>query len=623
MTDGTSGGATAGRLRDRKPSRKRPVTDGRTTDRPTGAAPAARRRRRLHLLPRHRAQIEALLREHLPDVEVWAYGSRVSGDSHDGSDLDLVLRAPGLEKVPMDPLCDLWEVLRDSTIPFLVEARDWARLPESFHGEIERDYVVLVKGAPDCAKHADGSTETAATTEPAKRHLRPGRHRHWKEYAVRELIDTGSLEIGDGYRAKNSELSNSGLPFARAGNIRDGFHFDDADCFPAENLHRVKNKASIPGDVVFTSKGTVGRFGFVREHTPRFVYSPQLCFWRSLDTALIDPRYLFYWMSGPDFFRQFKEVSGQTDMAEFVSLRDQRDMRIDLPPVREQRAIACVLGALDDRIELNHRMTATLEAMARALFRSWFVDFDPVRAKMAGCDPGLPKEIADLFPDRLVTSELGKIPDGWTVRLLGEDVDTVKGRSYKSQELIDSETALVTLKSFSPRGGYRPGGLKSFSGKYSQDQVVLPGEVVISCTDVTQAGAIVGRPAIVQASAIHKTLVASLDMFIVRPKHQNNGLTTSFFYYLACTNNFKTHTYALTTGTTVLHLDKNAIPSFSFVRPPKDLIRLFDDVARPMLESIRMSLQCTDSLAGLRDVLLPKLVSGDVQIGKKLAHRGQ
>ena len=101
--------------------------------------------RRLHLLPRHRAQIEALLRQHLPGVEVWAYGSRVSGESHDGSDLDLVLRAPGLEQVPMEPLCDLSDALRESTLPFVVEARDWARLPESFHGEIERDYVTLVK----------------------------------------------------------------------------------------------------------------------------------------------------------------------------------------------------------------------------------------------------------------------------------------------------------------------------------------------------------------------------------------------------------------------------------------------------------------------------------------------
>ena len=99
---------------------------------------------RLHLLPKHRLVLEALLRNHLPDVEVWAYGSRVNGRSHDGSDLDLVLRGPGLKKIPIDCLAEFEEAVRESNIPFLVEARDWARLPESFHREIERDHVVLV-----------------------------------------------------------------------------------------------------------------------------------------------------------------------------------------------------------------------------------------------------------------------------------------------------------------------------------------------------------------------------------------------------------------------------------------------------------------------------------------------
>ena len=101
---------------------------------------------RLHLLPRHRAQVETLLRERLPGVEVWAYGSRVNGRSHDGSDLDLVLRGPGLDKLDASRLAEFTEALRDSTIPFLVETRDWARQPESFHREIERNHVVLVAG---------------------------------------------------------------------------------------------------------------------------------------------------------------------------------------------------------------------------------------------------------------------------------------------------------------------------------------------------------------------------------------------------------------------------------------------------------------------------------------------
>jgi type I restriction enzyme S subunit len=190
----------------------------------------------------------------------------------------------------------------------------------------------------------------------------------WRLCQVSDLISDGKLVIGDGYRAKNDELSRPGIPFARAGNINDGFRFADADCFPIANLHRVGNKISEPGDVVFTSKGTVGRFGFVGPDTPRFVYSPQLCFWRSVDHSLIDPQFLYYWMVGREFYEQFKSVAGQTDMAEYVSLTDQRRMRITLPSTGEQRDIAHILGTVDDKIGLNRRMNETLEAMARAQF---------------------------------------------------------------------------------------------------------------------------------------------------------------------------------------------------------------------------------------------------------------
>jgi len=243
----------------------------------------------------------------------------------------------------------------------------------------------------------------------------------WQFHSVSALIGRGALAIGDGYRAKNEELSTSGLPFARAGNINDGFRFEDAAHFPQANLDRVGNKVSQPGDVVFTSKGTVGRFAFVRSDTPRFVYSPQLCFWRSLDPKLIDARFLFYWMFGREFFVQFKGVAGQTDMAEYVSLADQWRMHITLPPLPEQRAIAHILGTLDDKIELNRRMNETLEGIARALFKSWFVDFDPVRAKAQGRQPaGMDAETAALFPDGFEDSPLGEIPRGWRVGKIGE-----------------------------------------------------------------------------------------------------------------------------------------------------------------------------------------------------------
>ena len=138
---------------------------------------------------------------------------------------------------------------------------------------------------------------------------------------ISKLIEEEKIFIGDGYRAKNEELSSSGIPFARAGNLNNGFQFENADCFPLENLQVVGNKRSKVGDVVFTSKGTIGRFGFVKNSTLEFVYSPQLCFWRSLDKNIINSAYLYYWMHSPFFLSQVAMVSGQTDMAPYVKFK--------------------------------------------------------------------------------------------------------------------------------------------------------------------------------------------------------------------------------------------------------------------------------------------------------------
>ena len=258
----------------------------------------------------------------------------------------------------------------------------------------------------------------------------------WRRHQVADLIAEGVLVVGDGYRAKNEELANRGLPFARAGNINGGFRFDGADRFPVENLARVGNKVSQSGDVVFTSKGTVGRFAFVRIDTTQFVYSPQLCFWRSRNQDLIVSRFLYYWMHGREFHVQFKGVAGQTDMAEYVSLTDQRRMHITLPNTDEQRAIAGILGTLDDKIEANSRMNETLEGIARALFKSWFVDFDPVHDKVKGVEPALPKPLAKHFPDSFEDSEIGKIPKGWrpcTIGTIAEVIDCLHSKKPDRQ----------------------------------------------------------------------------------------------------------------------------------------------------------------------------------------------
>jgi type I restriction enzyme S subunit len=392
-------------------------------------------------------------------------------------------------------------------------------------------------------------------------------------------------------------------------NDRVGFNF-----VTEEHAERLKNANVQRGDVIFTHAGNIGQVAFVPwdSQYDRYVIS-QRQFYMRCNTSKVLPEFIVAYFKTPVGQHQLLANTSQTGVPSIAQpVTYLRTISIPLPPLPEQRAIAHILGTLDDKIELNRRMSETLEAMARALFKSWFVDFDPVRAKAEGRDPGLPKPLADLFPARLVDSELGEIPEGWEVGPLGELVDTVKGRSYRSEELVNSDTALVTLKSFARGGGYRSDGLKSFAGTYKPEQAVTLGEVVIACTDVTQAAEVIGRPAIVRGTGGYRRLVASLDTLIVRPL--DSRISRAFLYFLGGTEAFVTHTYAHTTGTTVLHLAKEAVPSFRFARPSRQLVQMFDAMAAPALDRMRAFEEEAGTLAALRDALLPKLMSGELRV---------
>ncbi|HEY2953302.1 MAG TPA: restriction endonuclease subunit S, partial [Verrucomicrobiae bacterium] len=184
---------------------------------------------------------------------------------------------------------------------------------------------------------------------------------------------------------------------------------------------RVRKGIGAGGDVLLSHKGTVGKVAYVPLDAPPFVCSPQTTFWRVKDPKQLDRRYIYFYLLSRTFREQLDSRKGETDMADYVSLTTQRTLKVTVPPLAEQKAIAAVLGSLDDKIELNRRMNATLEAMARALFQSWFVDFDPVRAKLDGRQPsGLDPATAALFPATFQNSESGLIPKGWTVGKVGD-----------------------------------------------------------------------------------------------------------------------------------------------------------------------------------------------------------
>ena len=542
----------------------------------------------IDLRPDHRKIVEDILGKHLPyGVRVWVFGSRAEWTTKDSSDLDLAL--DGDEPLDSRTVMALELAFEESLLPFSVDVVDFHRVDERFREIMLRTRVVLLSGA---------NGESA-------RHPGP-----WDNKPLGKLADVRLSSVDK--KTVDGEIR------VRLCNYTDVYYnqsihaqlpFMEATATESE----IRKCALHPDDVVITKDSEkhddIGVPALVKGSIDRLVCGYHLAILRP-EEGTHGP-YLFYALSARPVQQQFHAyANGVTRFG--LRKSDIGRVEVPTPPRADQRAIARVLGALDDRIELNRRMNTTLEAMARALFKSWFVDFDPVRAKMEGRDSGLPRDIAALFPDRLVDSEFGEVPEGWMIRKLGQFTETTSGRSYKSDELVEGETALVTLKSFRRNGGYRPDGLKPYRGPYKPEQVVKPGEIVVACTDVTQAAEIVGRSAVVQRSRRYATLVASLDVLILRPNVE--WMKHSFLGLLTSSHRFVAHTHAYTTGTTVLHLQKKSVSEFAFAVPPAALVRWFDNHVRSMDGRLLVDSRQSEVLSVVRDTLLPRLVSGEVRV---------
>ena len=376
-----------------------------------------------------------------------------------------------------------------------------------------------------------------------------------------ELIAAGALEIGDGYRAKNLELAPIGIPFARVKNLNNGFDFTDADLLPLSAINRVGTKTSCPGDCVLTSKGSVGRVAYVGPDTPRFVYSPQLSYWRSLDLEVIHPQYLRYWLQGPEFVIQRDAVKGSTDMADYVNLRDQRRMTISLPPLSTQRKIAAILSAYDDLIENNNRRIKLLEEMAQRIYREWFVVF-----RFPGHE-NIP----------LVHSELGPIPSGWKVSRLGDAVEFVYGKALKAGARRNGE---VTVFGSGGAIGYH-------------DEALAEGP-----------GIVVGRKGNVGSVYWSNGAFFAIDTtYWIR-----STLALTYCYYALCDMEF------LDSHAAVPGLSREQAYSLPLVVPESKVIAMFDGLALQLFALCGRIADATDNLRITRDLLLPRLISGEVEV---------
>jgi Restriction endonuclease S subunits len=414
-------------------------------------------------------------------------------------------------------------------------------------------------------------------------------------------FEKAPLQIIDGDRGTNypnqAEFSAAGhCLFLNAGNVTTtGFRFADCAFITAEKDAVLRKGKLVRNDVVLTTRGTVGNAAYFDDSIPfdHIRINSGMVILRA-QTLALQSRYLYLFVRSSLFLAQVSALRTGSAQPQ-LPIRDISRVEIPIPPLGEQRAIAHILGTLDDKIELNRRMNETLEAMARALFKSWFVDFDPVRAKAEGRDPGLPKPLADLFPDSFEDSELGEIPKGWVAGRVDDEFDLTMGQSPPGDTYNELGEGMPFFQ-----------GRTDFGFRFPTRRVY--------CTAPTRL-AKTGDTLISVRAPVGDINMASEDCVVGRgvaaARHKSGSRSYTYQFMRSLEDVFARFEGEGTVFGSIGKKDFHAIPC---VVPPRGLVVEFERLMTPIDDSINNNDCESRTLAALRDTLLPKLISGELRI---------
>jgi len=433
----------------------------------------------------------------------------------------------------------------------------------------------------------------------------------WKYVRLGDLKNEGIIEeIQDGNHGekhpKSSDYVPFGVPFIMAkdliGNRLDLNNCNFIDKKQADNL---RVGFSRPGDVLLTHKATMGRVSVVPDGHEYIMLTPQVTYYRIRDRFRLDPYFLKYAFLSPSFQHQLEATSDQSTR-KYIGISAQQSLWIPLPPIEEQRAIAYILKILDNKIELNRHMNETLEAMARAIFKSWFVDFDPVHARAEGREPaGMDAEMAALFPDSFEETEFGIVPKGWKVGHLGDVAENPRRGIDPSQ--IPSVTPYIGLehmpcKSIALNEWAYSDGLESNKFQFCRGNILF-GKL---------------RPYFHKVGVAPIDGVCSTDILVVEPKRE---YWFAFLLSHVSSDSFIDYTNSASNGTKMPRTNWQDMARYDIVIPSEPIVRVLNSKIMPMIELMLSNISQFRTLSTIRDALLPKLLSGEITAKKTLEIR--
>jgi type I restriction enzyme S subunit len=332
-----------------------------------------------------------------------------------------------------------------------------------------------------------------------------------------------------------------------------------------------------------------------------------------VDRSRLHPHFLASWLALSET-KEYIESFNAGGSRRAITKGHIERFEVPLPPFAVQEAIGSLAAVINRRVESLRQTNATLEAIAQALFKSWFVDFDPVRAKADGREPeGMDAATAALFPSEFEASELGLIPRGWTIARLDEHVEAERGLSYKGAGLADQESGLPmhNLNSVLEGGGYKYAGIKFYKGDFKERHIAQAGDVVVANTEQGHHHRLIGFPAIVPRK--FQRGLFSHHLYRVRIR-DDSPITRHWIYRALMAPRVRDQIAGCANGSTVNMLKPAGLQIPRFVLPPGPLCEKFEGLAVALHDRMETNVDLADSLAALRDTLLPRLISGKLRL---------
>lgn len=523
---------------------------------------------KIDISPEQLAIVQGILRDHLPKGTLaWAFGSRVTWTAKPFSDLDIALE--GAAPLPSDVLIDLEEAFEASDLPWKVDVIDLNDVSPEFRAIVERQRV------------------------PAD----------WEEATVGEIFD-----LENGHAFKSAEFQSNGVPVIKIKNVKAGYFSEHEFDYVSETfLTSRPKKVAQRDDLLISMSGNrhdgspetwVGKVARFSKDSP-FLLNQRVGALRLKKNIAADARFFSYLLSSRPYQELFISIATSSGGQANLSPKQIFSADVMVPPLSEQSMISNTLGALDDKIELNRRMNETLEAMARAVFRDWFVDFGPTRRKAAGLtdpaailggllhNPEKAPPLAALFPDSFGDNGL---PEGWEERTCADFMD-----------ILDSKRVPLSAREREKKAGKIPYyGATSVMGYVDEalfDEVLL----------------LVGEDgSVVRPDGTPFTQYIWGKSWVNNHAHVLKGDGISTEQLKVFFDQVQIQPYV--TGAVQAKLNQKNMKTIHFIFGGARLHESYDSFVRPIFDLIRNNTEENQTLAATRDLFLPKLMSGEIRL---------